>query len=35
MVECVSDRFTAVRGGKLRPPPTDRGKLLPLDVIIF
>jgi hypothetical protein len=31
MIERASDRFAAVRGGKVTPLPTDRGKLLPLD----
>jgi hypothetical protein len=30
-IERASDRFAAVRGGKVTPPSTDRGKLLPLD----
>jgi hypothetical protein len=30
MIERVSERFAAVRGGKITPLPTDRGKLLPL-----
>jgi len=31
MIERASDRFVALRGGKVTPLPTDRGKLLPLD----
>jgi hypothetical protein len=31
MIERAPDRFVAVSGGKVSPPPTNRGNLLPLD----
>jgi hypothetical protein len=31
MIERASDRFVAVRGGKIKPLPTGGGNLLPLD----